>query len=239
MTHPFDDPNDLAYRAPLDRSLPFPPEGAVDHAHLKELLYANLEETALVVDVGCGPGPFEYEHFRARFLAFDMFEPVTVEGLKPEVDEFVLGKLDAIPVEDGTCDAVVMGFILEHVTDPVAFVKEADRVLRPGGWCYIAIPNHRSIEDKLFRMATSAFGSKRGPHIQRFTFDNFNELVHGNSALRIQAWHFLPASFLFLYPKKTRWARKPLMSLLKLGRVFGGDPFREGNYQLLYRKAES
>ena len=239
MTHPFDDPRDIAYRPPFDPAAPFPPESEAGHPHLKELLYRQLPGDALVVDVGCGPGPFEYADYPPRFLAFDMFEPSTREGLKPGRDEFRLGRLEKFPLDDGQADAVVLGFILEHVEDPAAFLREADRVLRPGGWCYVAVPNYRSIEDRLFRLATRLFGSKRGPHIQRFTFQNFRALAEGETLLRLRAWHLLPASFLFLYPRRTRWARRPLIALLKALRILGYDPFREGNYQFLFQKTDA
>ncbi|CAN5263617.1 hypothetical protein BH09SUM1_BH09SUM1_15240 [soil metagenome] len=234
--NPFDDPADPAYRPPLDASLPWPPNGVVDHPNLKEQLYANLDGSKVVVDVGCGTGPFEYHKYRPKFIAFDMFEPESREGMKECSDEFRLGRLDAFPLPDSSCDAVVMGFILEHVTSPEIFLREAERVLRPGGWCYVAVPHHRSLEDRLFRLATSIVGSTRGPHIQRFTFENFRALLEANTALQLQAWHDLPASWLWMNHPKLRWARKPWIAVLRAARAVGLDGFREANYQFMIRK---
>lgn len=232
---PFNDPRDIAWRPPLDPALPFPPAGEVEHPNLKELLYTNLRAEQVVVDVGCGPGPFEYHKFPPRFVAFDMFEPKTREGMKPG-DEFRLGRLETLPVEDASVDAVVMGFILEHVENPARFIQEADRVLRPGGWCYIAVPNHRSIEDRIFRLATRIAGSTRGPHIQRFTFENFRALVAAHSSLDLVAWHLLPGAFLFMEHPRLRALRRPTVALLRTPRIVGVDLLREGNYQFLFRK---
>ncbi|MDK2971811.1 MAG: hypothetical protein PWP23_1566 [Candidatus Sumerlaeota bacterium] len=233
---PRQNPRDPAWRPPLDPALPFPPAGEVGHPNLKEHLYAHLPADAVVLDVGCGPGPFEYHRYPPRFIAFDMFEPVSREGLRAGHDEFRLGKLDALPAEDASCDAVVMGFILEHVEAPEVFLREADRVLRPGGWCYVAVPHHRSLEDRLFRLATSVAGSTRGPHIQRFTFENFKALAHGCSGLRLVAWHFLPASYLWMTHPKIAFARRPFLAMLRCLGMLGFDCFREANYQLLFRK---
>lgn len=40
----------------------------------------------------------------------------------------------ALPVRDATVDAVVMGFVLNHLAAPATALAEAARVTRPGGW---------------------------------------------------------------------------------------------------------
>lgn len=235
MTHPAQDPHDPAYRPPLDPSAPFPPVGEAGHPNLKELLYTNLGASQIVVDVGCGTGPFEYHRFSPCFIAFDMFEPDDLEGMKCN-DEFRLGRLETFPLEDASADAVVLGFILEHVREPLIFLREAERILRPGGWCYVAIPHHRSLEDRMFRLATLLAGSQRGPHIQRFTFENFRSLAEENTSLRLVGWHVLDASFLWMTHPKLSWGRKPFLLFLRGLRAIGIDLFRESNYQLLLRK---
>lgn len=236
MTRPVDDPSDPGYRPPLRGDESFPPEGAVDHPNLKELLYSNLGPGQVVVDVGCGPGPFEYHRYRAQFIAFDAFPPETGDGLVEGRDEFRQAHLEQFPIGDASCDAVVMGFILEHVSDPLAFLREAHRVLRPGGWCYVSVPNYRSLEDRLFRLATRVAGSTRGPHIQRFTFANFQQLAVGDAGFELVAWHLLPASYLWMEHPKLRFARRPFIRMLRVLRATGFDGFREGNYQFLYQK---
>lgn len=42
-------------------------------------------------------------------------------------------------------DAIEMGFVLEHVDDPMAVLKQFSGFLRPGGTIFIAVPNARSL----------------------------------------------------------------------------------------------
>jgi SAM-dependent methyltransferase len=43
------------------------------------------------------------------------------------------GRAEALPLEDGSCDAVVLSLVLCSIEDPAAALAEARRVLRPGG----------------------------------------------------------------------------------------------------------
>ena len=234
-TSPVHTPGDPAFRPPLDRAAPFPPTGEVDHPNLKELLCHGLGAGALVADIGCGNGPFGYEQYEASFIAYDAYAPACTEGLKPGRDEFRLGRLESFPLDASCCDAVLMGFILEHVKDPRTFLREAERVLKPGGWCYIAVPNSRSLEDRLFRLATRVAGSTRGPHIQRFTFTSFVDMVGSCTSLELVAWHRLDASFLWMmHPRLKRLRPLAVQALLALRRC-GVDLLREGNYQFLFQ----
>jgi SAM-dependent methyltransferase len=52
----------------------------------------------------------------------------------------IISDITAIPVESGSFDAVMCTEVLEHVPDPVAALKEMNRVLRPGGHLLITAP---------------------------------------------------------------------------------------------------
>jgi len=52
----------------------------------------------------------------------------------------IISDITAIPVENGAFDAVMCTEVLEHVPDPVAALKELNRVLKPGGYLLITAP---------------------------------------------------------------------------------------------------
>ena len=58
------------------------------------------------------------------------------------------GSLDTLP-GDMRFDVVVMNHVLEHVQEPVPFLREVCRLLAPGGYVHVAVPNIVCWEAKL------------------------------------------------------------------------------------------
>lgn len=52
----------------------------------------------------------------------------------------ITSPLDVIPVEDQFFDTVFCNAVLEHVRNPVEVLDEINRVLKPGGYLYLAVP---------------------------------------------------------------------------------------------------
>ena len=76
--------------------------------------------------------------FNDNHVAFEnKFQPDGISqfgNTNPLIDEFrPIGDDLRWPVADGEADLVVSDWVLEHVEDPLAFVDELHRVLRPGG----------------------------------------------------------------------------------------------------------
>jgi SAM-dependent methyltransferase len=105
------------------------------YAYHIRMLPARLEELAAelrvgpgdrLLDYGCADVP--YRHFfpaDADYVGADLpGNPHATLELNPD---------GTLPAPDDSFDAVLSTQVLEHVTDPVAYVSEAFRVLRPGG----------------------------------------------------------------------------------------------------------
>ncbi len=89
-----------------------------------------------LLDVGTGPGTVARAAAarNARVTAVDA-EPSMIEVASAAVPtaDVRLAELPELPFADGTFDAVVANFVVNHVGDPAAAMAELRRVVRPGG----------------------------------------------------------------------------------------------------------
>ena len=89
-------------------------------------------EGAVLVDLGCGAGLLA-PHVRGyRHVGVDITASALAQAAAHGVTA-VRGDVTAVPLPDSCADVVTAGEILEHVTDLPAAVREACRLLRPGG----------------------------------------------------------------------------------------------------------
>ena len=99
----------------------------------------HFPKGATILDVGCGSG-WLGDHF-PNYTGIDS-SPEAVTAGRAHERNVIEGNVDEpLPFEDGQFDAIVLKDLLEHVRDPVAVVKEARRVLRPGGLVFASSPD--------------------------------------------------------------------------------------------------
>lgn len=101
-----------------------------------------------ILDVGCGRGilpalmrdrgwdvhGLEFSETAARHARNELRIPVFV------------GDFLQSPYAEASFDAVVLWHVLEHVSDPVATIRKARQVLKPGGLLITAVPNFESLQ---------------------------------------------------------------------------------------------
>jgi SAM-dependent methyltransferase len=101
-------------------------------------LLPHLEPGRELLDVGCGPGTITAD-FAARLrpgrvLGIDAAADAVAaaRGDHPGV-EFATGDVYRLAFDDESWDIVHAHQVLQHLTDPVAALKEMRRVVKPGG----------------------------------------------------------------------------------------------------------
>ncbi len=138
------------------------------------------------LDIGCADGAFSEvlaKRSGARtFTGVDVLETSvrwSAEHYKND-SRFSFRVADAhqLPFPDNTFDAVACMEALEHVFDPLAVLREARRVLKPGGYGLFLVPT----DSLLFRIIWFVWTRLRGAiwegtHIQSFTGHLLRETV--------------------------------------------------------------
>ncbi|MGM9624109.1 MAG: class I SAM-dependent methyltransferase [Eubacteriales bacterium] len=103
-----------------------------------------------VLDMGCGAAgkSLYYVSLGAKHVTgVDIVEHYRAEAEKMAEElgfsdrfTFVLGSAYDLPFEDRCFDTVIMNDFMEHVDNPAAALREALRLIRPGGRIYINFP---------------------------------------------------------------------------------------------------
>jgi SAM-dependent methyltransferase len=111
----------------------------LDSAHM----LSKFSAQGKVLDIGCGHGGFLKRFAAAGWEAHGLdFSPEAVAAAN---------KLDRVTVREGafspgmfaaeTFDVVTGWYVLEHARNPLEFVTEAFRILKPGGMFGMRVPN--------------------------------------------------------------------------------------------------
>jgi SAM-dependent methyltransferase len=92
-----------------------------------------------LLDVGCGAQPYRtLVPADVEYLGIDRADAKDRFGYDIPDTTYYTG--DRWPVDDVAADAVLCTETLEHVLDPLGFLAEAQRTLRPGGRLLITVP---------------------------------------------------------------------------------------------------
>jgi SAM-dependent methyltransferase len=100
--------------------------------------------TARVIEVGSGPVGLATYFSASRAVLVDPLHdfygssPVLSQMRNPRA-EYVTGKGEALPVEDGGFDLVIIENCIDHVQNMHGVMRELVRVLAPGGLLYLTV----------------------------------------------------------------------------------------------------
>ena len=187
-----------------------------DYSEMKEKYFykpllnkiASVIEPERLLDIGCSNGAFVYSALRCGWDAHGIelnSESVRfAEKLGLKVYNTELSK-DLFPSE--YFSAITLWHVIEHLFDPITLLREAVRILKPGGILAISTPNIKSIGWKLLHEDWGAITPE--VHLNLFDRAGLEKLVVncGLKTREIEAYELKPATI-----KNTikKWRRKEL-----------------------------
>jgi len=130
------------------------------------VMWLEARARGRLLDVGAGSGwlvgQMNALGWRAEGVDFDAHAVARARALGLTMHQ---GNLPEQRFENETFDAVTMSHSIEHVHDPVAWLAEARRILKPGGRLAIATPNTRSLLHRHFGAHWFALDPPRHLHL--------------------------------------------------------------------------
>ncbi len=113
-------------------------ENAVRTPWIIDVISAKCPEHCKVLDIGCGAGMLtnrlaERKHqVTGVDLSPDSLKVARMQDLTKSV-KYIQANAEALPFDDASFDVVTALDLLEHVHHPQTVIREAARVLKPGG----------------------------------------------------------------------------------------------------------
>ncbi|HEV3468939.1 MAG TPA: class I SAM-dependent methyltransferase [Pyrinomonadaceae bacterium] len=163
-------------------------DGYYDEANLSvpEVVGARLDEifasfapyrrTNRLLDIGCGAGSLLEAARRAGWEAFGTeVSPPAVEHARRAGFEVFHGDLGGAPYPDGHFDVVTASEIIEHLADPRAMIRQAARVLRPGGLFWATTPHGRGLTARVLGLRWSVVAPPE--HLQLFSLGGLRRML--------------------------------------------------------------
>lgn len=141
-----------------------------------------------LLEVGFGGGDFISQLQTAGFSVhgFDVSETAVDKIQKKGIQATYAQSLVDAAFPSNSFDLVVMWEVFEHIPDPVTFAKEVLRILKPGGFWFLQVPNWRWLNFKT-TLASRLPGPKGylskygyiGPlfHLYHYTHDSLSRLL--------------------------------------------------------------
>lgn len=140
---------------------------------------ANIKNLT-VLDIGTGSGqiPYEISKFAKKVCSVDIVD----ERKNKKNYEFKIAKDEKIPYGDNSFDIVVSNHVIEHTPDQKKHLEEIMRVVKQGGYVYIATPNKWWLTDPHYKLPFISW-------LPRSVSHKYLKIVQGKE------WDIYPISF--------------------------------------------
>ena len=93
-----------------------------------------------VLDVGSG----DFLRYR-DFFSFDVYDTLEPDAAKKPT---IVGSAEQMPLQDALYDTVISTQVLEHLPHPSRAVSEMFRILKPGGYAVVTVPQWNELHEE-------------------------------------------------------------------------------------------
>ncbi|MBA3705484.1 MAG: class I SAM-dependent methyltransferase [Bacteroidetes bacterium] len=153
---------------------------------LKKLqLISKYYKTGKILDIGCGTGEFLNIFKRAKWDTLGIEPDENARKMAIEkYDLMIKSELEIKDLEDETFDVISMWHVLEHVPKLHERIEDLKRLIKPNGIIIVAVPNHASLDAKIYAQYWAAYDLPR--HLYHFSSNDIEAIFkkHGLTVFR-------------------------------------------------------
>jgi SAM-dependent methyltransferase len=137
----------------MAKSLYITSDLAIQYASKRAAIFTSLlnRKCKNILEIGCGPGVF-YNAFKKKSIEW------TGIDINPYWKKF--GEKNKIPISNKSLnslsqkyDVIIAYQVIEHVENPLLFIKEIVSKLKPGGIVQLELPNQNSLSSKIRKLS--------------------------------------------------------------------------------------
>jgi SAM-dependent methyltransferase len=138
------------------------------------------------LDVGCWDGEFTSAYAKTLGSSKDeafgidcfpaLLEVAKQRGIRCQSHDL---EIQGFPFEEAEFDVVICNQVMEHLKQIYLPISEIHRVLKPGGYAVISVPNLAALHNRLLLLMGRQPTTIRvmGPHVRGFTLGAFTEFL--------------------------------------------------------------
>lgn len=175
---------------------------------LKKLTQLSSGETKNFLDIGCGEGLMLLEAANQRWNVFgiDITDNRVEEARKSDISFKVTDLLD-VELPGSYFDCIYCDSVLEHILNPIEYLEEVHRLLKPGGVAYIGVPNEDYLLNDVKMIVNrisgnSSISAKLKPFVSPYHIGGFNKnsllFALNNTSFEIELLRNFASRLLFM-----------------------------------------
>lgn len=188
-----------------------------------ELAKKYKSDTKLL-DIGCGEGFFLFNASKAGYITkgVELSQNATEYARREFGLDVEVGLFEKMQFPENYFDVVTLWQVLEHLSQPLTVLKEAHRVLKPGGLLAVSTPDFGGIPA---RIMGKRWWNVRRIHINQFTTKTLKNILRYAGFKNLSSVNYRESiSLLMLAVPVLKWfkAHKLVRALLHPGSTRGG-----------------
>jgi 2-polyprenyl-3-methyl-5-hydroxy-6-metoxy-1,4-benzoquinol methylase len=173
-----------------------------------------------LLDIGSGTGHFAFKMKKTGWNVKGI--EINEQARNFSISKFgleIFSPLQIPNLDKSSFDCVTLWHVLEHFHDPAKYVSDILQLLKPGGLCFVALPNCSSFDSMHYKQYWAAYDVPRHLwHFEPATFSVFME----KTGFEIVSRRYLPADvfYISILSEKYKGSKIPFFSGLAKALVF-------------------